>query len=1196
MLHFSFCWRKKCKDMGLRIRRQRSLVELLERRQLLSTIYVDAGATGSTNDGTSWGTAFTDLQAALTTAASGDQIDVAGGTYKPTSGTDRTSSFDVADGVSIYGGFAGSAASDPDKRDPATYATVLSGDIGTADDTSDNSYHLIEGNNITLDGLTLEDANADQPHYGYSGNIDSGGAFFSPYGSPTINNCIFQDNLAQPGTYIDSCSGAAIYCNGGTITNCAFTNNATETNGMSDSYGGAISCTASPNLSPVTISNCTFTDNSSFEGGAIVLGTNYETSSVVVTISDCAFYGNSAQTTGGAIDDGADAGATVVNCLFVGNTANNGGAFGVSGSTYPNVIDTLTNCDFVANSSAIDDSPGGTPVQLVIHNDILWNNTSEIVTQAGVSVTATYSDIEGEYSSAGNINTDPQFIQNPSAGTDGIWGTSDDNYGNLQLQQTSPCIDGGDNTAVPSGTTTDLAGNSRFIDMPTVADTGLGTAPIVDMGAYETVPTIAAISGGPYAVAQGHSITLEGSGLSDVSGNLQYAWDWTGNGQFTDAAIADPAFAATSSTTLGTHNVMLRVTNANGQSNIATTTITVVPAIVYVDQHATGSGDGSDWKDAFTTLTAALNQAAAGQTIRVAAGTYYPTTGTDSTATFTLKKGVEIDGGYSGVTSKDPDSQSLDPFVTILSGNLGNENNSSSENEFSYHVMTGNGLDSSTVLDGLTIIDGHADGSDSADQSGGGIDLTDSSPSLQYCYLFDDSASANGGGIYDEDSSPTMSYCFINDNSAASGAGMYNDASSPTLTDCQFSNNDGNASQNSAGGGAMANFNASAPVITHSQFYTNHANTGGAIYDNASNPSFTFCYFAGSYANNTSGSGGAFYNNASSPTLTNCDIAASASAGSAVAMADTNGSAPVLTNCIVWDISAAEGDEFIDSNSTPTISYTDIQGGYSGTGNIDADPQFAAAATPGPDGQWGTKDDYGGDVALLPGSPCIGAGTNVAGSADMGAFAANTSPHIVNTQVTPSSATVKQPIKILIKTVPSDADDPVKAVGIYADTNNDLTLDTGDIFLGRAHLTKDGWMLTIRAGKAQYGNTLTFAVAKAKSGKTGQSNIWLNVGTPKPAVYAMTAKLKKGKNGADSLSLTLPHFNEPITQITYAVDTNDDGIYDSGDQVLYTGDGKKISWAGTFDATPGVDYKFFVEVANPGGTPEGYANAELPTD
>jgi hypothetical protein len=71
----------------------------------------------------------------------------------------------------------------------------------------------------------------------------------------------------------------------------------------------------------------------------------------------------------------------------------------------------------------------------------------------------------------GNIDTDPLFVD--GAG------------GNLRLQRSSSAIDAGDNTAVPPGVTTDLDGHLRFVDIRTVSDTGNGTPPIVDMGAYE---------------------------------------------------------------------------------------------------------------------------------------------------------------------------------------------------------------------------------------------------------------------------------------------------------------------------------------------------------------------------------------------------------------------------------------------------------------------------------------------------------------------------------------------------------------------------------------------------------------------------------------------------------------------------------------------------------------------------------------
>jgi hypothetical protein len=82
----------------------------------------------------------------------------------------------------------------------------------------------------------------------------------------------------------------------------------------------------------------------------------------------------------------------------------------------------------------------------------------------------------------GNIAGDPLFVD--ADGADNTPGTADDN---LRLQLTSPAIDAGKNAAVPPGVTTDLDGNPRFVDIPSVPNTGSGTPPIVDMGAYETL-------------------------------------------------------------------------------------------------------------------------------------------------------------------------------------------------------------------------------------------------------------------------------------------------------------------------------------------------------------------------------------------------------------------------------------------------------------------------------------------------------------------------------------------------------------------------------------------------------------------------------------------------------------------------------------------------------------------------------------
>jgi hypothetical protein len=107
------------------------------------TYYVNDDAAGA-NTGASWQDAFTDLQSALNAAISGDQIWVASGAYKPSLSIDgsadaRTASFSLTSGVALYGGFEG-VENQLEKRSSDPALTVLSGDIGVAGDSADNSY------------------------------------------------------------------------------------------------------------------------------------------------------------------------------------------------------------------------------------------------------------------------------------------------------------------------------------------------------------------------------------------------------------------------------------------------------------------------------------------------------------------------------------------------------------------------------------------------------------------------------------------------------------------------------------------------------------------------------------------------------------------------------------------------------------------------------------------------------------------------------------------------------------------------------------------------------------------------------------------------------------------------------------------------------------------------------------------------
>jgi len=456
---------------------------------------------GSSGDGSEWSKAFGDLQSGLDAADSGDEIWVAAGAYYPTSDHglgigDRGKHFKMKNGVGIYGGFAGTETA-RGQRNWNSHVTILSGDIGNENDASDNCYHVIfnypEGldGTATIDGFTITGGNANHESeelhrsgggfYNSSasitvsncvirgnsaGNSGNGGGMCNSYSDPTITDCVFENNTSD-------------YMGGGilnedsnpTVTNCRFENNAAAYGGGMDSYS---------NSNPI-ITNCAFIRNTAFfDGGGSGGGFEiYRFSTLKIT--NCEFIENSADSGGGLTLDVAysppDVVATITNCLFVGNSSTGGGGIQFIGKQSEEDVQ-LINSTFNGNSAV----RGGGMIMVynaspAIKNTILWGNSA---TEKGPEIcitdylpgnpTFSYCDIAGSGGSEAwnmamgtdggeNIDADPQFV--------------DASSGDLHLPSGSPCIDTGDNGAVPAGVATDLDGNGRIVD---------GT---VDRGCYE---------------------------------------------------------------------------------------------------------------------------------------------------------------------------------------------------------------------------------------------------------------------------------------------------------------------------------------------------------------------------------------------------------------------------------------------------------------------------------------------------------------------------------------------------------------------------------------------------------------------------------------------------------------------------------------------------------------------------------------
>jgi len=301
-----------------------------------ATIYVDHNASGN-NDGSTWADAYTIMQDALDASSTGDEIWVAKGVYLPTTkvgGTsDRTRAFQMLEGVSIYGGFAGTEASISERID-YSYAganeTILSGDFNDDDvitgsgstlaisNNAENSYHLFNhpsGYTLTatamLDGFTLKGGNAD----GSANPWNDGGAIYNQDGqSPTISNCYFIGNEAKD-------NGACIvnaYSANATITNCSFITNLAGVGTTEGGAGGIFNYQSSPQ-----ITNCLFYGNRVSGGTNDLGGAIYNNNASNPTITNSTIVGNYARS-GGGIYNADNSDATVINCIIWGNTIGSG--------------------------------------------------------------------------------------------------------------------------------------------------------------------------------------------------------------------------------------------------------------------------------------------------------------------------------------------------------------------------------------------------------------------------------------------------------------------------------------------------------------------------------------------------------------------------------------------------------------------------------------------------------------------------------------------------------------------------------------------------------------------------------------------------------------------------------------------------------------------------------------------------------
>ncbi|MEM7101727.1 MAG: HYR domain-containing protein [Bacteroidota bacterium] len=777
----------------------------LSANPVLSQVFVDVNASGL-NNGTSWTNAYTNLQSALINTSSG-QIWVANGTYQPTTcnpclDADRLISFDLPPGVQLYGGFAGNETL-LSQRDWTTNLCILSGDIGIQNDSTDNTFRVVNiENSLTttrLDGFIIEEGNADGSSI--NGTFFSGGGIYidanpSGTGNVRIHNCTIRNNFAGGGggMAVDAVIGGVIEAD---IRNCTFENNRASTGNVSSTGGAILMLGNSGAQIRPTIVDCTFNNNFVGNDGAAISMTPSGATSILETrISRCTFTNNESTDRGGAIWYRMIQGTSNVkinDCYFGNNIAGGQGGAVFARSSFDAIgNDTLLNCIFSQNqstgTSSVNEGEGGAIFlrgsQTATRNHEILNCAFDrnFATHRGGAV-GTTSFFDTPSDTIGTINADfvnCSFYGNITDGdggafhANGLQGTNNLTITNSILWGDTAMVSGMEILQVNSNVSIAFSNVSGGVPAG-IADGGNN----VDTEPFYNNPDNGdlRIGGCSPLVDAGNNAAVLSTQDPDPDGD-QRIWD----------GIVD----------LGAYEV----------------------GIIYVDLTATGANNGDSWTDAFTDLQDGIDKAGGGDQIWVAEGIYSPTTcsgactDTDRLISFLLKSGTELYGGFDGSETALSQRDWTTNF-SILSGDIGTPVDSTDN---TFRVVWAENTSAKTVFDGVIVEEGNADGS-----------------SINGTYF-------SGGGMY-IDANPSgignlkIQNVTFRNNFAGGGGAMAIDAViggtiEAEIRDCVFEGNTASTGNVSSTGGAILMLGNSGatirPTIIGCTFQNNFVGNDGA--------------------------------------------------------------------------------------------------------------------------------------------------------------------------------------------------------------------------------------------------------------------------------------------------------------------------------------------------------------------------------
>ncbi len=953
----------------------------------VATIYVNAStpAAAVDQDGTSWETAFADLQDGLATAVSGDEIWMAAGVYYPdeaeagvatVTADDTGSSFTLIEGVSIYGGFDGTET-ERVERDWDANVTILSGDLDQNDTTvgdvvvttpetnitGTNSLTVVRGTgtyDALLDGVTITAG------YGsYGGGIQGAGTF---------RRCVIQGNY---GTY----TGGA-YCE----------------SYSDDEWYAFVECDILANT-----------------GGQVGGVSGFGIPNFAMT--SCRVQGNQATGTSSISVGGVHVGGTdaiIANSVISGNVGYRTGGMVMRNSGKLS-LHTSTIAANYASETDDTTTTGGLAVQTdtecYAYNTIIWGNRSAQVENVyGITQQETML-IEGLAAvGSGSLDgTDPRFRSGVTASA-----TPTIN-GDFRLFAASPAVDAGDDFSLENDTADLDEDGDVDEEWPYDLDGHTRVIGDLDMGAYELLDNerlaemvFDSEDGSVLFDVESQTITGTQNGL--VSGDITWSNSLTGaNGT---AVVAGPTFTISDvALDFGVNVITVTANNLLGETTEVTLEITRSDTfdgeVIYVDAStpaAAADQDGRSWESAFKHLQDAL-ALVDGHEIRVAGGTYYPdeaeagyatVVNDDRNSTFLIPSGVSLYGSYNGYGSASPDSRNSG---SVLSGDLDQDDvtgegvvvespSDNTKNNNAYTVVTALSIagDAPSVLDDFYITAGRADSfSSTAGENGGGLfaDGVDGF-SVNNCVFVGNYCDENGGAIYWLNSgAQSITNCrFEGNESDGYAAALYVDLAELNVSDCEFVNND------CIGGSVLVD--EATLNFYRSRFHANRSIDGSvaAIRALATVNAYS-CLFAGNVSDHGSlYLEGALY-------LENCTVAGNYASEEGAGIHMRDGSQLTVRNSIfAYNEDENEVDSttaaWLNSGGSVVVYDSLIRGsggsaawdsslGTDGGNNVDADPQFVELGT------LSSTPSEDGDYRILATSPANNTGNNsyVTGSYDV---------------------------------------------------------------------------------------------------------------------------------------------------------------------------------------------------------------------